>query len=157
MSTSLVSVIVAFLSVVVSLVAIAASQIGALKIARRQIESPMRQKWISDLRDLMSTLLSTCRAALIMNEGVGLLDKKRPNEVLFKEILFLEQKLELMLNPNEKDHQELVALVDRITDAVQHGAVNIIEFGQNIKDASTSCKAILKCEWERIRRGEGWD
>jgi len=103
---------------------------------------------------LVSTLLSKCRAALIMHEGHGLLDKDSPDEALFKEILFLEQKLQLMLNPNEQNHQELINLVGAITDDVQHGASNIIEFGQRINDAAACCKGILKREWERVKYGE---
>ena len=145
---------VAFLAMLVALAAVIVGPIASFKLARRQIISPIRQKWIDDLRDLVSTLLSKCRASLIMHEGHGLLDKDSPDEALLKEILFLEQKLQLMLNPNEKDHQDLVKLVRAITDDVQHGAGNIIEFGQRISDAAACCKGILKREWERVKHGE---
>lgn len=146
--------IVAFLSMLVALAAVIVGPIVSFKLARRQLISPIRQKWIDDLRDLMSTLLSKCRAAVIMNEGNGLLDSEKPDESLLNEILFLEQKLQLMLNPNEDDHQQLIEHVDKITDAVQHGASNIMEFGQRLNDASGCCKAILKREWERVKNGE---
>lgn len=146
--------IVAFLSMLVALMAVIVGPIVSFKLAQRQLISPIRQKWIDDLRDLMSNLLSKSRAAVIMDEGNGLLEKCVPNEPLLNEILFLEQKLQLMLNPNEADHQQLIEQVTLITDAVQHGASNLMEFGQNLKNASDCCKAILKREWERVKDGE---
>ena len=146
--------IVSILSILVALTAVIISPIVSFKLAKRQLISPIRQKWIDDLRDLMSTLLSKCRAAVIMNEGNGLLNSEKPDESLLNEILFLEQKLELMLNPNEDDHQQLIEHVDKITDSVQHGAGNFMEFGQRLSDASGFCKAILKREWERVKNGE---
>lgn len=89
-----------------------------------------------------------------MYESRGLLDKKSPDEALLKEILFLEQKLQLMLNPYEKDHQDLVLFVSAITDDLQHGASNIIEFSGRVNDASDCCRGILKREWERVKHGE---
>lgn len=148
------SAIVAFLAMLVSLAAVIVGPVANSRIARRQIISPMRQKWINELRDLMSTLLSKCRLAVIMTEAGGLLEESKPNVELLSEILFLEQKLELMLNPNESDHKILVTAVGAITDSVQHGAKNVVEFGQKLSDASTCCKSILKREWERVKRGE---
>ena len=40
-----------------------------VRLASRQLISPIRQKCIYELLDLMSTLLSKCRAVLIVNEG----------------------------------------------------------------------------------------
>lgn len=137
----------------VALTAVIVGPIVSFKLARSQLISPIRQKWIDDLRELMSTLLSKCRAAVILNEGGGLLERRKPNEELFGEILFLEQKLQLMLNPNETDHQQLIEHVRQITDTVQHGASNLLEFGQSLKEASACCKAILKREWERVKDG----
>lgn len=147
--------IVAFLSMIVALTAVIVGPIASFRLASRQLISPIRQKWIDELRDLMSTLLSKCRTVLIMNEAHGLLDKDKPSEAILSEILFLEQKLQLMLNPNEADHQDLARLVHAIIDDVQHGARNVVDFGQRLNDASTCCKSILKREWERVKRGEG--
>lgn len=138
----------------VALAAVIVGPFASFALARRQIISPIRQKWIDDLRDLVSTLLSKCRSSVILNEGNGVLDKIRPNEELLNEILFLEQKLELMLNPKEQDHQDLVELVTSITDDVQHGVSDVIEFGRKLNDASICCKNILKREWERVKFGE---
>lgn len=138
----------------VALAAVIIGPISGMRLARRQIVSPIRQKWIDDLRDLISTLLSRCRSAIIMTEGHGVLDKHKPNEQLLNEVLFLEQKLQLMLNPHERNHEELLALVSQIVDSVQHGVPNLHEFGGQLKNASSTSKAILKREWERVKHGE---
>lgn len=149
-----ISEIVAIMSMLVSLTAVLVGPIVSFKLARRQIISPIGQKWIDELRDLVSTLLSKCRAGLIMHEGHGLLDKESPDQELLKEILFLEQKLQLMLNPSEKDHQHLVDLVGAITNDVELGASNLMAFGERADAASACCKDILKREWERVKYGE---
>ena len=139
------------------LVALAAVVIGPVvifRVAKRQIVSPIRQKWIDELRDLMSTLLSKCKTVLILRKGVGLLAKDETNEVLFSEILYLEQKLALMLNPRESDHQNLFKVVGWITDEVQHGVDNIIEFGSKLDEATCICQEVLKREWKRVKNGE---
>ena len=146
--------VVACLSMLVALSAVIVGPIASMRLARRQIVSPIRQKWIDDLRDLISTLLSRCRSAIIMTEGNGLLNKRKPNEQVLNEVLFLEQKLQLMLNPRESDHEELLALVSKIVDSVQNGAPNLLEFGKQLENASSTSKAILKREWERVKRGE---
>ena len=84
--------VVAFMSMLVALAAVIVGPIASFKLARRQIISPIRQKWIDELRDLVSTLLSKCHAGLIMHEGRGLLDKESPDEQLLQDILFLGQR-----------------------------------------------------------------
>lgn len=144
---------VAFMSMLVSLAAVVIGPIVTFKVARRQILSPIRQKWIDELRELMSEFLSECQRAIVIGEGVGLLNTEETDEALFKKLLYLERKLALMLNPREEHHVELVDLVRSITEEVQQGVNDFIQFGEKVANTSSLCQKILKSEWERVKNG----
>ena len=144
---------VAFMSMLVSLVAVVIGPFVTFEVARRQIISPIRQKWIDDLRELMSEFLSECERAIVIGEGLGLLNTENSDEALFKKLLYLERKLALMLNPREEDHVELVRLVRSITEEVQHGVGDFLQFGLRVADTSSLCQRILKAEWVRVKNG----
>jgi hypothetical protein len=137
----------------VSLAAVVIGPIVTFKVARRQILSPIRQKWMDELRELMSEFLSECQRAIVIEEGFGLINTEMTDEALFKKLLYLEQKLALMLNPREEDHVALVKLVRAITEEVQHGVADFLQFGQKVGDASSLCQKILKSEWTRVKNG----
>ncbi len=138
----------------VALCAVIVGPIVTFKVAKRQLISPMRQKWIDELRELMSQLLSESRKVVVLSEGYGLLDAEKTDESAFHKILYIEQKLGLMLNPNEAEHSELLKLVRVIAEDVQLGAGDLIKFGSRIDEAEKLCQKILKHEWERVKSGE---
>jgi hypothetical protein len=146
--------LIAILSTLVALVAVITGPIVTFKVAKHQIISPIRQKWIDELRELMSEFLSECRKGIIVAEGTGILNTESTNNDLFQKILYLEQKLNLMLNPNEEDHTKLLEAVIEISDCLQHGVVNFIEFGTKVSVANDISQKILKNEWRRVKSGE---
>jgi hypothetical protein len=141
------------ISMLVALCAVIVGPIVTFKVAKRQVISPMRQKWIDELRELMSQLLSESRKVIVLSEGNGLLNAGKTDESAFQKLLYLEQKLRLMLNQNEDDHSELLKLVHEITEDVQHGGGNLINFGSRLTEATKLCQKILKHEWERVKNG----
>ncbi len=145
---------VPILALFVSLAAVIVGPIVTFKVAKRQIVSPIRQKWIDELRELMSEFLVECEKLVILGEGGGILNKENVNEQLFKRMLYLEQKLTLMLNPEEQDHKDLRMIVSRITDEVNHGVINFPEFGGKAYEATTISQKILKQEWQRVKSGD---
>ncbi len=146
--------IISGLSMLVALCAVIIGPVVTFKVAKRQIISPIRQKWIDELRELMSQFLSESRKVIVLSEGCGLLNADTTDEPTFQKLLYFEQKLGLMLNPNEGRHSDLVNLVHAITDDVQHGGGNLIKFGKRLDDATKLCQKILKHEWERVKSGD---
>ena len=146
--------VISLISVGATLCAVIIGPCVTLKVAKRQIISPIRQKWIDELRELMSQFLSESRKVIVLSEGCGLLNADKTDESAFQKLLYIQQKLGLMLNPNEEDHSELVNLVHEITEDVQHGGGNLIDFGNRLGKATTLCQKILKYEWQRIKSGE---
>ena len=147
------SEIISFLAMLVSLVAVIIGPIVTFKVAKRQIVSPIRQKWIDELRELISVYLSECEKLLVLG-GDGLLNKETTDEKTYTRLLYLEQKLKLMLNPKEERHIELLEIVKNITKDIQHGVGNIIDFGGQLKGATEVSQKILKEEWVRVKSGD---
>ncbi|MEJ1371037.1 MAG: hypothetical protein RPU61_07060 [Candidatus Sedimenticola sp. (ex Thyasira tokunagai)] len=147
------SEIISFLAMLVSLTAVIVGPIVTFKVAKRQIVSPIRQKWIDELRELISEYLSECEKLLVLGED-GILNKEETDEKIFTRLLYLEQKLKLMLNPNEERHIELLKIVKEITEEIHHGVGNIIDFGGKLKGATEVSQKILKEEWVRVKSGD---
>jgi hypothetical protein len=68
-------------------------------------------------------------------------------------MVLLRQQIELMLNPNEEDHNALIACLDRVRVAAweKHKHHNL---SSSMDDLTARCKAILKKEWERVKKGD---
>ncbi len=147
------SEIISFLALLVSLVAVIVGPLVTLKVAKSQIVSPIRQKWIDELRELISEYLSECKRLLVLGED-GLLNKEKTDEKVFARLLYLEQKLKLMLNPNEERHIELLEIINELTEEIYHGVGNIIDFGGKLKGATEVSQKILKDEWVRVKSGD---
>ena len=145
--------IISLMSMLVALVALVVGPIVTLRVAKRQIVSPIRQKWIDELRQLMSEYLSECQGAIVFDEGKGLLNVDNADKEIFLRLLFLEHKLGLMLNPQETDHVQLTSTIHDITEEVQHGVDNFSKFGEKVGSATRMCQKILKIEWTRVKSG----
>src|SRR4029077_2398278 len=111
------------LSLIIAVLAVFFWPLISLRIAKRQIESsasvankqitaPMRQAWINGLRDLVAELTSS--ALHYFKAGHDF--KGYEN---FQRLTFLESKIQLMLNPNEEDHQKLEWMIQEMMKALQ--------------------------------------
>ena len=71
----------------------------------------MRQAWINSLRDLVAELTGDALYYVMAEE-----DSKE--SVNFQRLTFLENKIQLMLNPNEEDHQKLEWMIHDMMEGV---------------------------------------
>lgn len=130
---------------------VAKKQINStLKVANKQILAPMRQQWIEALRDLISELTSEAHYLYIAGgdeetDATGKTDKARHR------MLFLEQKIRLMVNPKEDDHQVLVQRIrDLVTEAESSGRPRK-DFGALHQEVTDLSRRVFKREWDRIK------
>ena len=149
MSPFVVSNWVSLLPLLISVLAVTIGPLVALRISKKQIVSPIRQKWIDDLRELISEYLSVCEGLIVLGKD-DMLNQEVMDENLYKRLLLLEQKLKLKLNPNEEMHQELLEIIHLLTDGVHQGVTNILQFGGWLKGATEITRKILKEEWQKI-------
>ena len=148
MDVSTLSLIVAVLAVVVgpyvSLI-IARRQIRAsLEAADKQITAPMRQAWINKLRELLAELISSA-----LHYYVAGFEDRTDEE--YQRVTLLQAHIQLMLNPNEEDHQRLGVLMGRMVNEIQYEKGKKDEFPDLHIEVSALSQKILKREWDRVK------
>ena len=129
---------------------------------KANVLSVNRQKWIETMCDLVaslnSQLLTTAAIRHTVEEPTGTVIARDPE--LFRRVenlLRTVSKIELMLNPLEKDHQQLKAsmseAVDQLRSLPAGGSIEerIEAISREIIQLS---QAILKREWVRVKRAE---
>ena len=118
--------------VIAALTALAAVTIGPFvtwhvgkKQIAAQVISSNRQAWINDLRD---TLAAFVKNALSLKPAYASGTISQPDAYArFEEMVLARHKIELMLNPREAEHQELLRLMASIVDHVREALRCIFE------------------------------
>ena len=129
---------------------------------KANVLSVNRQKWIETMRDLVASLnaqlLTTAAIRHTVEEPTGTVIARDPG--LFRRVenlLRTVSKIELMLNPREKAHQQLAVLVKAGVEQLRSPSPDgdIEERTDAIsRDIIQASQAILKREWVRVKRGE---
>lgn len=118
---------------------------SSLAVANKQIVAPMRQKWINDLRDLTAELTSD--TLHYFKAGHDFEGYKN-----FQRLTFLESKIQLMLNPNEEDHQKLEWMIHEMMQALQSGDEKGREnFIATHPEVIKLSRLVFKREWNRVK------
>lgn len=137
--------LVVFVGPIISLI-IAKRQIASsFRATQKQIISPIRQAWINELRIIISEL--SAKSAHYWAAGYE--DRE---DLEYYRITELKHQLKLYLNPKEKDHQELLKRVDKMTNEI---GVSNFEKDKEFWEAHNSVidisQQVLKREWERVK------
>lgn len=150
-----IAVIAAIAAVIAAGIAATATVIGpfvATKISRRQTTATLRQQWIDKLRDEISEFLSIINHYMIVDAPLGP-DDDEPE--VYRRLLYLESKIQLMLNRHEHDHKELIAMIGEAIvtihkdSSLEDEKINLIsEIHNRIISLS---QEILKREWQRVK------
>ena len=151
---------VAVVAAITALFAVVLGPLVSIWVAQRQIRvtvlSANRQTWINTLRDLIAEYLSI---SALVHAG----DWSSRTEVEFDQKLerltLLNAKIELMLNPNEPDHERLGTLLGdllltmggRASAANKRDSQKARTIHNELLPLSQS---VLKREWERVKRVE---
>jgi len=135
----------------------------ALAVARQQIHAELvsasRQQWINALRDAVAEFLATAlmvgvrRAETVQDEAVGEQSQR------LARVALLRTKINLLVNPNEADHQRLTALIETATKAVLSikaaDDATASGFGDTQRQIIQVTQQVLKREWERVKSEGG--
>lgn len=129
---------------------------------KASVLSVNRQKWVETMCDLVaslnSQLLTTAAIRHTLEEPTGTVIARDPE--LFRRVenlLRTVSKIELMLNPLERHHQQLKALMSEAVHQLRSPSpdgdieerIDVISC-----DIIRASQAILKREWVRVKRGE---
>ena len=151
---SVLSLLIALLAVLVGpivswLIAKRQAQI-TLSIAKRHTISPIRQEWIDKLRKRVAEIMSTSHQYFVAHQGDPSEQGKMIDDEPVRKRLFLYREIELMLNPDEDDHKQLLSQLDKISFAI--GELKTInEFSKAMKEATRLAQKIFKDEWTRVK------
>ena len=150
---------VALVSAITALCAVLLGPLVALWSARRQshvaVLAANRQAWINTLRELIAECMS-------ISGLIHLADwSQRPQgdfEEKMERLSFLISKIRLMINPKEEDHQRLVQLLSEIMKSLRerkaNAPKNAAAGAKAVQELVPLSQAILKREWERVKRVE---
>lgn len=76
----------------------------------------------------------------------------------FMELTQMQHKIELLLNPIEDDHNEVVKLIGEIRDWIHEDEADEEEMNEGldtlIDELMVVSKRVLKSEWIRVKRGK---
>jgi hypothetical protein len=76
----------------------------------------------------------------------------------FKELSYSQHKIELMLNPKEDDHNDIVDSIDDIRDIVHDEKIDEDKMNEildeKIEYLMKVSKRVFKREWERVKNGK---
>lgn len=128
----------------------------AIYIVRKQIVNAgvtqFRQQWIDNLRNTISEFYSTTKNIMLLWNRF---DKhNRDTEAIYKEFEEKVSKIKLLINPNESDHRNLINIVDRIDTDLYDPLYEDKDINNLLKNLIDCTQAILKREWERVKKGE---
>jgi len=148
--------------IIVTIIAVFVSFIGLL-ISKEQKTSEFRQAWINTLREDISKFIgqtnSVSKLVIINKTSEKEKKKETSSDVILGsvEMRELQSKIELLINPKEKEHIELIALIDNIIQEL-NDCNHIFEYQKihenNIKKLTSLSQGILKKEWDRVKDGE---
>jgi hypothetical protein len=160
---------IAAYAVLVSLIAVFFGPWISSRVARKQIESSAelaqqqikaslvsanRQKWINTLRDDLALFLSkTTMLPIRITENQFL--------NILEDVVRLDWKIHLLINPNEQNHKALVLLTAELTEFTRQLATGEGNDGtskqakEKRKEIVALAQVILKKEWEVLK--EEWN
>ncbi len=149
-------------SIIAACTALAAVIVGPIvsfKIAKRQISASTvtisRQRWINDLRDAIADFNAKASMIYSLARNNYADEHSIPR---IEEMVQLNYKIELLINPNEEDHARLAQLVTNIASSLRLAKVKKANIDTNLDEKQgeliSLSQKILKREWKRVKKGE---
>ncbi len=157
-STETLSLIIALLAILFAPIIqlmISKRQIKAqLEVSKRQINSSVlsknRQEWINTLRDSISEFISAI--TMIEDKNISTNEQLDSHTTKLERILYINTKINLLINANEEDHillaEKLKRLLELYVKPDNNEKITVID------DTVELSQKILKREWERVKKLE---
>ena len=151
-------------AIIASIIAAIISLLGLI-ISKEQKTSEFRQVWIDNLRREISAFIAHSLAIASVKTGdVKYSDAKEAWTALRQDFVTLNHSMAaimLHLNPKEKSSHDLLEVIKQIEKMLSPAEWKITDakefqssFDSTEKKFVSLAQAILKCEWERVKKGE---
>ena len=156
------------LSLVSAFTALVASIAGpfvTLYVARTQmrvtVRSAYRQRWIEEFRELIAQLCSDIAIAVqnreaMIKDGRVVIGAERDLLGNFGKLVYTANKIRLMVDPLEREHQKFIASIEALLTLFRMGPEegDLQTAGQAIAQEIVALTvAIVRREWARVRKG----
>lgn len=151
--------IAAVISACVALVSAIVGPLISLKIAKKQINASIlsgnRQEWINTLRNEVSGFVSVISVLGALRAGSYKGVTSDEANKFGREAVERKSKIELLLNPTESLHNELITAIEGAVSIAIHSELvpNAVEQRRYIDQILNKSKTILKQEWVRVKKG----
>ncbi len=154
-------------TIVAALIAGAISFVN-LTLTKEQKTSEFRQAWIDALREDLATFFATIRAFSRAHQELQLFGKDNKDDAplaitgemvsnLRYQVAETKYRIQLRLNPKEKEHIELFRLMNVAMDTQQRVIERKAETNETllaVEAAASYAPDVLKKEWDRVKKGE---
>ncbi|MBD8168684.1 hypothetical protein [Erwinia persicina] len=133
--------------IIAALIAALSATFGLIITKENKI-SEFRQIWINELREALGEFVSKVTSLNVLTKT------KSVNSIqIFEDITELESKVKLRLNLKKPsfEEQELIKLMSELKGSLDDETLNFQLKTPKFHELSA---AILKVEWERVKRGE---
>jgi hypothetical protein len=155
---------VSFVSALTALIATIAGPFVTLYVARTQfnatVRSANRQRWIDEFREQIAhfcaelAISAQVRGKIVKDGRIVIQAEEFLNS--FGRLVYTANKIRLMVNPVERDHQELLGLINGLLLRFRTASAedDLLAEGQAIVERIvTMSLAIIRSEWLRVQRG----
>jgi len=155
---------VAYAAMISAAVALASAVLGptiSWCIAKKQINATVlsgnRQNWINSVRNEVSELVATISMtdALYKTNNLDKIGSEKAQHLL-KDIITRKIKMVLLLNPQEKDHEHLITLIETAISGISHqsASANTTSEIKQMDAILVATNKILKDVWEKVKAGK---
>ena len=148
---TIISLVIAILAVIVgpfiSLYISKKQTESTLRMAKQNLLGPMRQAWINDLRELIIEITTNC----LHYWASGTYEDLENDE--YKRISHIQQKIELMINPSEEDHVNLLKEINAMVLTAGSSSLEDDDlFHKAHKTVVETTQKVLKKEWDVVKK-----
>jgi hypothetical protein len=157
--------LVSFVSALTALIATIAGPFVTLYVARTQfkatVRSANRQRWIDEFREQIAHFCAEIAISAQLREKIvkdGQIVIQAGPEFLtsFGRLVYTANKIRLMINPLEREHQELLELINGLLRRFRTASADddLQTEGQAIVEQIVAMSvAVIRREWLRVQRG----
>jgi hypothetical protein len=157
--------LVSFVSALTALIATIAGPFVTLYVARTQfratVRSANRQRWIDEFREQIAHFCAELAISAQVRDKIvkdGRIAVQAEPEFLqsFGRLVYTANKIRLMINPLEREHQELLELINDLLRRFRTASAedDLQAEGQAIVERMVTMSLdIIRREWHRVQRG----
>lgn len=146
-------VVASIVAAVTALLAVIVGPFLTMRASKNQMLGPMRQAWINSLRDTVSEFIASVYVGPVEAGVLSRDDQVREAAYASKhahiqKTVQLKEKIALLSNYKESEHQELVRLVNSAFAAYETGR----DTAAALKALREWSQQVLKTEWDVVKK-----